>query len=229
MNNANNPARGETFLDHTGHFVANATAAADALTAMGFTVTPYSAQVQPDTVNGQLQLTGTGNICVMLSEGYLEFLVHTADTPIGLEFKRALQRRSGLHLCAFSVADAADRHSELKAGGQAMRPLVHFSREVETTTGSATARFTVARLPEGSMPEGRVQVMTHHDHAAMWQPRWTTHDNSAHSLRSIVVSAPEIEIDSTVKRFEAFLGTTASANAGRNLFPSRRSCRDSPV
>lgn len=224
MNNANHPARGETFLDHTGHFVANATAAAGALTGIGFTVTPYSAQVQPDTSSGQSQLTGTGNICVMLNEGYLEFLVHTADTPIGLEFKRALQRRSGLHLCAFAVANAADRHSELEASGQPMRPLAHFSRDVETTTGSATARFTVARLPEESMQEGRVQVMTHHDHTAMWQPRWTTHNNGANSLRSIVVSTPEIE--STVKRFEQFLGKTATTNDTGFLIPLDRGSLD---
>jgi len=200
----NLPNAGEMNLDHTGHFVPDANAASTALTAMGFTVTPYSAQVQPDSSTGEPQLTGTGNICVMLKEGYLEFLVHTADTPIGKEFLEALNRRAGLHLSAFAVTDAASHHAQLEAAGHTMRPLVNFSREVETETGTATARFCVARLAAGVMTEGRVQVVTHFDENAMWQSRWTSHANRAHSLRAIVISSPDP--NETAARFSNFLG-----------------------
>ncbi|WP_121066751.1 VOC family protein [Chachezhania antarctica] len=200
----NLPRPGEIVLDHSGHFVADADAARTALEKLGFTVTPLSAQVQPDPVTGEMKPTGTGNICVMLPEGYLEVLVHTADTAIGREFKAALDRRAGLHLVAFGLADAAARHAELVEAGVDMRPLVHFSREVETETGMETAAFTVARLPAGAMPEGRVQSLTHHNEAALWQPRWTAHANGAQSLDAIVLSSPDPR--ESAARFSRFLG-----------------------
>jgi len=207
MKTANLPLAGEVSLDHSGHFVADVDAARAALERLGFTVTPFSAQVQPDPVTGEARLTGTGNICVMLPEGYLEVLVHTADTVIGQEFNAALSRRAGLHLAAFGVADAAARHAELEADGFDMRPLIHFSRTVETEAGSDTASFTVARLAAGTMPEGRVQILTHHNEAALWQPRWTMHANKARSLRAIVLSAPDPE--ETAARFSRFLDRPA--------------------
>lgn len=219
---SNLPNADEMYLDHTGHFVPDANAASNALSAMGFTVTPYSAQVQPDPTTGEPLLTGTGNICVMLNEGYLEFLVHTANTSIGKEFLEALNRRAGLHLSAFAVTDASSLHAQLEVSGHAMRPLVHFSREVETETGTATARFSVARLAAGVMPEGRVQVLTHFDENAMWQSRWTSHANRAHCLRAVVISSPDP--DETAARFSNFVGVEPrSLGAGWSLELSRGS------
>ncbi len=207
MKSANTPAPDDICLDHSGHFVADADAARVALQSLGFTVTPFSAQTQPDPDTGEPRLTGTGNICVMLAEGYLEFLIHTADTAIGREFKAALDRRAGLHLAAFGAADAAARHAALQADRHDMRPLVHFSREVETETGFETAAFTVARLAAGVMPEGRVQIVTHHNAPAIWQPRWTDHTNGACALRSILISAPDPA--EPAARFSRFLDRPA--------------------
>lgn len=207
MTTTNLPAAGEITLDHSGHFVRDAKAARAALTALGFTVTPFSAQVQPDPDTGQARPTGTGNVCVMLERGYLEILVHTADTPLGREFQAALDRRAGLHLCAFGVPDAAERHAHLVRGGQPMRPLVRLSRKVQTDTGEDSVRFAVARLQAGAMPEGRVQFVTHFNEAAMWQPRWLAHDNGARALTGIVVAAPDPP--EAAARFETFLGRPA--------------------
>ncbi len=204
MKSANCPTLNEVSLDHTGHFVPDVEAARAALVDLGFTVTPFSAQVQPDPETGQELLTGTGNICVMLPQGYIEVLAHTADTPIGLEFKAALNLRAGLHLSAFGVADAASRHAELVRDGLDMRPLVHFSREVETDDGHETAAFTVARLAAGKMPEGRVQILTHHTVSTMWQPRWTHHANRAQALQGLIVSSPDPA--GAAARFGRFLG-----------------------
>lgn len=187
----NLPSRDEIFLDHVGHFVPDPRACEVALRSAGFIVTPFSAQVAPDPVTGRSELTGTGNLCVMLQSGYLEFLVHTADTPIGREFREALGRRPGLHLAAFAVPDAEGTHATLGAAGLDMRPLVHMSRAVETATGHAEARFTVARLQKGVMPEGRIQFLTHGSEAALWQERWLDHPNGALGLRSVVISSPD--------------------------------------
>lgn len=200
---SNLPRPGQTFLDHVGHFVPDAEDCAAALKAAGFTVTPFSAQLAPDPETGRPGLTGTGNVCVMLRSGYLEFLAHTADTPIGLEFKEALSRRAGLHLAAFAVADAEARHAQLCAAGFAMRPLVRMSRSIETPTGASEAKFTVARLEKGTMPEGRIQLLTHGNEAALWQRRWLDHANGADRLVSIVISAPDPA--EAANRLSAFL------------------------
>ncbi|WMS42237.1 VOC family protein [Acuticoccus sp. MNP-M23] len=207
----NLPREGEVVLDHVGHFVPDAAACADALTAAGFTVTPYSAQVVPDPETGEPTPTGTGNVCVMLGSGYLEFLVHTADTPLGQEFQAALARRAGLHLAAFAVPDAEATHAALSADGWPMRPLARFSRTVGTEDGEATARFTVARLEKGTMPEGRIQLLTHHDEAAIWQPRWVTHENSAVGLSGMTIAAPDPA--EAAARFSRLFGRPAEATA----------------
>lgn len=183
---------GEIALDHVGWFVPDADLAAGALTALGFTVTPFTAQTAAQPNTGERTLTGTGNVCVMLAAGYLEILVHTADTPLGLEFAEALAIRAGPNLAAFSVADAADSHERLSTRGYPMRPLARFSRDVATAEGTDTARFTVARLEKGAMPEGRVQFVTHHTEAAVWQPRWLDHANGAVALQSMIVSTPDV-------------------------------------
>lgn len=207
----NLPGEGEIVLDHVGHFVADAGACAAALTAAGFTVTPYSAQVVPDPETGEPALTGTGNVCVMLESGYLEFLVQTADTPLGLEFQAALARRAGLHLAAFAVADAEATHAALSEAGWPMRPLARFSRPVGTEDGEVTARFTVARLEKGTMSEGRIQLLTHHDEAAVWQPRWMTHENSAIALSGMTIAAPDPA--EAAARFARLLGRPAEDTA----------------
>ncbi len=224
MVTSNLPLPGEMYLDHSGHFVECADQATSSLRNLGFTVTPYSAQVQPDPGSGESRLTGTGNVCVMLPEGYLEFLVFTADTPIGREFKESLNRRAGLHLSAFSVADATLCHAQLQAAGHPMRPLVNFQREVSTGQSTEVARFTVARLVAGSMPEGRVQVLTHYNESAMWQPRWTTHENRAQSLRGLVVSAPVVE--EAALRFQNFLGVTPVVKGAGVTLQLDRGCID---
>ena len=168
------PRGEEIFLDHVGHFVRDPEAAGAALARAGFAPTPKSVQVAPD--GGP---TGTGNVCAMLTRGYVEVLFKTADTALGREFEAALARHSGVQLAAFAVADAAASHRRLGEAGFRTRPLAPFSRPVGTETGTATAAFTVARVEPGEMAEGRIQMLTHHTEDAVWQPRWLTHPNGA--------------------------------------------------
>lgn len=216
MHHGNLPAEGQVFLDHVGHFAADADAAATALAKAGFTVTPFSAQHAPDPKTGELALTGTGNVCVMLRSGYLEFLTYTADTAIGREFRETLARRAGVHLAAFSVPDAESFHAGLSAAGMPMRPIVRFSREVESPDGPMTARFTVSRLERGTMAEGRVQALTHWTESAVWQTRWLDHPNGVTGLSALLVSAPDP--GEAAARFSAFLGRpSAPMGAGRRI------------
>src|SRR5262245_47173860 len=150
------PLGDEIFLDHVGHFVRDAEAASRALARAGFAPTPVSVQANPDGTP-----TGTGNVTAMFTRGYVEVLFKTADTPLGREFEAAIAGHAGVHLAAFSVADAEQQHRRLADAGFAMRPLVQFQRPVQTEAGPDVAAFTVVRLERGAMAEGRIQMLRH--------------------------------------------------------------------
>jgi hypothetical protein len=196
------PQGEEIFLDHVGHFVPDRDAASRALARCGFTVTPVSVQSNPDGTP-----TGTGNVCAMLTRGYVEVLFKTAATPLAAELDISMARYPGVHLPAFSVANAAQAHAGLGAAGFPLRPLVHFQRPVETETGPATAAFTVARVERGAMAEGRIQILTHHTEEAVWQKRWLAHRNGARALASVVIVVPDVE--EAAARFARFTGRAA--------------------
>jgi hypothetical protein len=181
------PVGGEIFLDHIGHFVRDPQTASRALARVGFAPTPVSVQVNPDGTP-----TGTGNVTCMFSRGYVEVLFKTADTPLGLEFAAALSEHSGVHLAAFSVADAEAAHARLTQAGFKMRPLVKFQRPVDTVNGPDIAAFTVVRLERGAMAEGRIQLLTHRTENTVWQPRWLTHPNGAQGFIDMVVVSADV-------------------------------------
>jgi glyoxalase-like protein len=200
------PLGEEIFLDHVGHFAADADAATAALASAGFFATPRSVQVSPDGA-----LTGTGNVTAMFASGYIEVLYKTADTQLGRELDLAIARYAGVHLAAFSVSDASAAHRRLESSGFRMRPLAHMQRPVDTAAGPDSAKFTVTRVERGEMAEGRIQILTHHTEAAVWQPRWLTHPNGATGLADVVVASANI--DEAAARFFRFTGTPAVGNA----------------
>lgn len=204
------PAKDEIFLDHVGHFVADPDAATQALSSAGFTAAPRSVQVNPDG-RGGVRLTGTGNVTSMFRHGYIETLYKTADTALGRELEIAMARYSGVHLAAFSVGDAAAAHRRLEASGFRAAAPVHMERAVETEAGPDVAKFTVARVEPGQMAEGRIQILTHHTEATVWQPRWLSHPNGAVGLVDVVITTPNI--DEASGRFSRFLGHPAKDNA----------------
>ena len=208
------PAGDEIFLDHVAHFVRDAEAASRALQRAGFTPTPISVQANSNSTGGFMP-TGTGNVTAMFKRGYTEVLFKTADTPLTREFDAALARHAGVHLAAFSVADAAKARTHLAAAGFAARDLVHMQRPVETEKGPDTAAFAIARVETGMMPEGRIQILTHKTEAAVWQPRWLSHPNSASDLIDVVIVVADIEEASG--RFARFTGRAATPTAGGAL------------
>jgi hypothetical protein len=201
------PLSEEIFLDHVGHFVRDPDAARIALARAGFAPTPISIQTQPDPGGGAPHLTGTGNTTAMLPRGYIEVLFKTADTALALELDAALGRFGGVHLAAFAVADAASAHRRLAQDGFRVRPLVHMQRPVDTGCESGTAAFTVARLESGEMPEGRIQLLTHHTEPLVWQPRWLSHRNGVLGLESLLIAVADP--DEAAQRFARLTGRAA--------------------
>jgi hypothetical protein len=194
------PRPGELYLDHVSHFVADLGAAARALRALGFAVTPESAQHTQDG------LAGTSNVCVMLERGYLEFLAPTAHTPNAARVRAAIERYPGVHLACFGTPAAEEEHARLAAHGFAPQPLVALERETET----GRARFKVVRPAPQAMPEGRVQFVEHLTPEVIWHARWMGHANEVSALAcAFVVADDAIEAAARWAEFAALLPRAA--------------------
>jgi hypothetical protein len=181
------PPPGSLYLDHVSHFVPDLAAAARALEALGFAVTPVSEQ---RTQEGP---AGTANVCVMLERGYLEFLAPTADTPNAQRLRATLQRYPGVHLACFGTPDAEGEHRRLAAHGFAPQPIVHLQRE---TAERQTVRFKVVRAAPEKMPEGRIQFVQHLAPEAIWRPQYLGHTNTVVRLACVFVVARDAAADS---------------------------------
>ncbi len=191
------PSPGNLLLDHVSHFVPDLDAAASALAALGFSVTPVSAQ---QTQDGP---AGTSNVCVMLEHGYLEFLAPTADTPNAARLRDSMQRYPGVHLACFGTPDAEGEHSRLRTHGFEPQPLVNLSREVRT---GEKARFKVVRAAPGKMPEGRIQFVQHQTPEAIWRPEYLGHTNNAVKLACVFAVADDpVDAGARWARFSALL------------------------
>ncbi len=180
------PPAGSLILDHVSHFVPDLGAAARALEALGFAVTPESAQ---QTQEGP---AGSSNVCVMLEHGYLEILAakagtRGADTPNARNLRGWMARYPGVHLCCFGTPDAEGEQRRLQAHGFEPPELVKLSREIE----GRTARFSVVRAAREKMPEGRIQFVQHFTPEAIWRSRHLGHTNNVVKLACVFVVADD--------------------------------------
>ena len=202
------PEPGEVFLDHVAHFVPDLEAAAEALRALGFTVTPRTPQMNAGP-EGALVAAGTENRCVMLGEGYLEFLTPVALTPLAERMRRQLARYTGPHLVCFSDADPERVRDRLERAGFAPEAPVRLRRRIGTTAGGEQElRFSVVRLPSGAMPEGRIQYVVHHTPELLWQSRWTSHANGARALLDVLIVVEHAA--ARASRYAGFTGRPAT-------------------
>jgi hypothetical protein len=179
------PSPGEIFLDHTAFFVPAMDAAAATLEQCGFRLTGFT--VQTNREGDETVPSGTGNRCAMLRNGYLEILAATSDTPLSAQLKERIADHPGLHLAAFASADSAAEHARLTTAGFPTLPLVDMRRPV----GDDFARFTIARIAHGTMPEGRAQFLTHHTEKLVWLPDGLDHPNGAEALTALWIATAD--------------------------------------
>jgi Glyoxalase-like domain len=212
------PAPGEVFLDHTAFFVAEIDAAATVLERCGFRLTPFS--VQTNTVDGKIVAAGTGNRLAMLRNGYLELLTATpgpaGDTLLAAQLRERIAHHAGLHLATFASADAAAEHRRLGEAGFETLPLVDMRRPV----GDAFARFSIARIAHGTMPEGRAQFLTHRTEHLVWLPDMLDHPNGAKALTALWIAADDIA--EVAERYTRFTGRRAASDGAVTKIPLDR-------
>src|SRR5262245_42039175 len=61
------------------------------------------------------------------------------------------------------------------------------------------------------MPEGRIQILTHHTEHTVWQPRWLTHPNGAFGLASMTIVVADV--GEAAARFTRFSGRATKPSA----------------
>jgi hypothetical protein len=140
----------------------------------------------------------------MFRRGYVEILAATVDTPLAQQLADRLTRHVGLHLAAFSSADAGFEHRRLAAASFPVLPLVHMRRPVAIDGGEDWARFTIARIASGIMPEGRMQFLTHHTEGLVWRDPFLDHPNGAQALAALWIAAADPA--EPAERFAQFTG-----------------------
>jgi hypothetical protein len=202
------PPAGSLNLDHLSHFVPDMDEASAALEHLGFTPTPFSAQSHRLEPNGPLVPAGTANRCVMLKRGYLEFLTPTAETPGADQLRSAMRRYIGIHLVAFGTAAPEGDHERLVKQGFAPPAPVALQRPISTERGEDTARFTVVRVPPGTMAEGRIQYCQQLTPELLWQRRWLSHRNGATGLTAVFLCMQDPA--EAAQRYSRFTGLTAA-------------------
>ena len=203
------PQGGEVFLDHHGHFVPDMAAASAALARLGFRLTPYTEHSLTTDPDRPPQPSGTANRCIMLRESYIEVLSAVGDAPMARQLREAVARYTGLHLLAFSAADAAAEHARLSDLGYALQPLVHLSRAAE----GGRLRFSVVRLDAGqAMQEGRIQFLTHETPDLLWREDLLDHPNRVVAMREVVLASADP--DEAAVRFGRYLGRSAMTVPG---------------
>src|SRR5262249_33663659 len=126
----------------------------------------------------------------------------------------------GLHLAAFSTADAAIEHRRLAAFGFPVLPLVDMRRPVPRGTGEDWARFTIARIAPGIMPEGRVQFLTHHTEELVWREPFLDHPNGARMLAALWIAAADPA--EPAERFARFIGRPSLRKGEVTIIPLER-------
>jgi hypothetical protein len=72
------------------------------------------------------------------------------------------------------------------------------------------ARFTIARVAHGTMPEGRAQFLTHHTEALVWPAAMLDHPNGAQALSALWIAADDPA--EAAERFARFTGRAAGRN-----------------
>jgi hypothetical protein len=187
--------------------------AAAAFETLGFILTPYVAHRVAGAPGQPAQPAGTGNRCAMLRRGYLEILaaVDGVDTQLSRQHNAAIARYTGVHLLAFTTANADAAYAHLSAGGfepvepmRLRRPLrMPDGREVE-------AAFTVLRVPPNAMPEGRIQMLTQETPDLVWQPHLIASENGISELTGALICVDDPT--AVAERYGRFLGRAAQGD-----------------
>ena len=207
-----------------------------AFSRLGFIVTPYSVHGDRDPKTGEIIPQGSANRLVMLETGYLEFLtvVDGTDTPVSRHLEDRMDKYIGVHLVAFTVADAEAEAQRIAEEGIDLQPTVNLRRSIEAEDGSdVEVAFSVVRARFDLFPEGRVQTLTHHTPEHVWQDRYIARDNGIAGLGDIIYASENpAESAARLAKFtgrsqvNSELGVSIQLDRGKLTFAKRQDLQE---
>lgn len=198
------PDDGQVFFDHVAWLVKDMDSASKVFERLGFILTPYSVHGNRDPETAERIPQGTANRLTMLRTGYIELLCEAGDVvaPVVEDLRARLARYEGVHLLVFTEADAEAAYKRISDNGIPVQPMVHLRRDVEAADGSETeVQFSVIRAAFDAIPEGRIQLISHHTPDHMWQDRYISYANGITGLvgATLCVEDPSESVQNFVK------------------------------
>jgi hypothetical protein len=146
---------------------------------LGFTLTPRG-----------FHTLGSMNHLAIFGTDYLELI----GAEAGNETRRdILEWPIGLNGLVFGTEDSAAIHAALTEAGIASSPPTEFSRPVELPDGTRPAVFRTVRLPNETVPAGRLYFCHHFTRDLVWRDEWRHHANGAIGVLRATIAAKEPE------------------------------------
>lgn len=172
------------YLDHIGIAVADLGLGKRDYERLGFTTTPLSLHVAPPAPGAALELTGSGNHCIMLKHGYIE-LIGVVDPAKPSTPRIMLERYEGAHILALGSDDVAATREVIASRGMPIAAPIALERDAAWgPDGKETRRaaFANAHLDRAAFPEARSFVIEHKTPDVTWQAHQLGHANGAVGL-----------------------------------------------
>lgn len=193
------------YIDHTVLITTDLAAASARYEALGFTLSPVSPHHLAERPGGPLLPTCTANRCAYFGQSFIELLGivdPAAPDPWGVHQLRETYRGLLMTLGSRDVQATAER---LRAAGLASTGIRALEREVSTPDGARTVRADSVRMDAAHTPEGALQATQHFTPQYVHQPHYLDHPNGAIGLHSVLLVAPDDEIDGHEERYARIL------------------------
>lgn len=201
------PVNGITLIDHPVYAVADLDASRRTWEALGFTVPPRGSHIE----------WGTGNLCIMFPDDYLEMRGIADPTKFLMHLEEHLEAHGeGLMGVAFATSDVQRSYQDLLANGVATAEPRKLTRNFEHPEGWTKPSFELC-VPEAEAIEGlmHVVVIQHLTPELLRRDDFLQHDNSATGINSMtgVIFDP----DRVATKLARLFGETAVSLDGQRV------------
>lgn len=183
-------------IHHPGLIAKHIEAAAAQYERLGFLFTPLSLvkiALQP----GQPPVYfGVGNRTAIFERNFFE-IVGVTDADIWKTITKAqrgpfdiderLSLYEGLHIMHFGADDIEVVRDRFEKTGIPASPIATLTRNVHTAEGERMMIAKTMHFPQGSNPEGLMQIAQHVTPELVLQPRYVQHRNGARQITEVIV------------------------------------------
>lgn len=235
-----------TGLHHAGLVVRDLDLAMATFRRLGFTVPEGAFPGLPTGPDGAHQAVGAGNTHLRFDDNFVELAAVVGpggqiganatmvpmDVPVdrlpvlrevidrtAARIATALERFEGLHILAFEAPDLDAAADRLATVGVQHPGVSRLRQPVDTPEGTETVPVAYLEIDEepGLAPEGRIVLAEPMGVDALrWQGN-PGHPNGARRLISAVLCVPDAEVETFVRRYEAYTGRSAQREGHRHV------------